>query len=290
MSLLAIGLAPRGAVASPDRIAVTDVYAEPGLGDDAGAVTLLVRAALDRPERAVVPLAELATAAGSDGERVVVDLDRIPEVATALGARWVVVGELVRDGAGVRAALIVLDRAGDVTARVEARAPDGALVELVTPLVEGIAQATGGLPANRTATVSVGQLRRFVRAIRAWRGHRDADAAAALDGADPTVALKVPATEEVAHALWQDPSLGADARLIAVLAAGTPRDVVELATGSSGRDRAARAMARMALSDAGAAEKELAGVPRGDARDPRVLRARAALAAMRRDASGRDAL
>ncbi len=270
--------------AAPVRTVVVELYAEPGLRDEAGAATLLLRAALDHPDRPVVSLRELAVAVGSDGDRVIVPVERVAEIARALDARWLLLGELVRQGPRVHATIHVFDGRGDPVEHVVANAADGDLGGLLTALVAGIARATGD-PPGRVPAVSVGQLRRFVRATSAWRSGRTADAIAALDGADALISLKVPSAQEAGRALWSDPSIGTEDRLRAALAAGTPADVVGLAQGDDATARGARALVAIALSDSAAVAAEL----KAGGAHPWLTLARAQLARLRRESKPRDA-
>src|SRR5262245_10282895 len=87
-------LAAGARAAEAGRLAVAQTHAEADLSDEAGGFTLLLEAALDRPDRPVVPAVEL--------EGVVLDLDAAAPVLARLGADGLIACDLSRGAIGLR--------------------------------------------------------------------------------------------------------------------------------------------------------------------------------------------
>ena len=241
--------------ADAGRLVVVDTYAEADLADQAGAVTLLLRAALDRPGHAVVTADELRAA-----KIPLARLDQLgplKEGLAALGADGVIACELARAGVGVRGTLLAIDKDGVVVAAGAVVAGDGDVTGLATALLRLAAPLAGNDAV--APSVSVGQLRPFVWAAAAIRRGDLAGAARDLAPAEPLVPLKVPSIGVTLRPGWAGAAADQPTALAIAQAAGTPKDVLDLAPGNSPRERAARAMAKLsgaALDDAAA---ELAG-------------------------------
>jgi len=264
--------------ASAGRIAVDDAHGEADAADEAAAFTLLIRSALDQPEHPVVPAAEL------DAQRPLTAA-RAAKALAALPADHLILTDVQRSGVGLRASLLVLGADGGVVDATTVRAGDGDVRALADGALARITAATG-VPARKVARASLGQLRPYIDAQRAARAGRAAAAAEALQTADPSVARRVSAARERLRAVWTDPSLPLEVRLSAARAAGTPRDVLDLAgQGDGAAERAARAGADLATADLGAAAEELDDAPK----HAMTALARAALANERGDNRNRDA-
>jgi predicted Ser/Thr protein kinase/tetratricopeptide (TPR) repeat protein len=274
-ALAVVGVAiPLSDARAEPRVVLAPVYAEPDLGDEAAAIALLIRGAL--PDL-VAPLEAVA-------RNTRPTLDRATEILQATKAEMIVLVALDRLGPTLVISAQIVDRAGDIVGKAIGQAPDGTLSELADEVVTALAQLLA-VTATPIPEFSIGQLRYFARAERAFVAGDKAAAARALDGAYPLVGLKLPAAQATARALWSDPDLELPARLIACLAGGTPRDVFEISAGDLGPvARSARARAHITLSDADAATAEL----RGTSPTPSTALARAALAELRQDHAARD--
>ena len=255
------------------RVVVLDVRAEADLVDDAAAATLLLRSAVDQPAHAVVPPSELA--------RVALPIDQPAALAagmTTLDAALVIACDLRRVGTNVEAAVLAVDRAGAVVAAGTATAGDGDVVGLVRGVATVLEPVVGGRLAVPTA--SVGQLRAFALAARAVTRGDLAGAAEAVAAGEPVVALRVTAIAAALRPGWTGAAADQPTALAIALLAGTPKDILELAPGTTPRERAARALARLAGAALDDAARELAG--RGP-RDPWLDIAAARLAHARGD-------
>src|SRR5688572_29896918 len=103
-----IVLAALVGVAEAGRVVVAETHAESDLTDEAGGFTLMLRAALDRPGRNVVPSHEL--------RGVVIEIDEVAAVLDKLDAEALVACDLERDGAGLRMSVVAVKRDGTVAA------------------------------------------------------------------------------------------------------------------------------------------------------------------------------
>ena len=255
------------------RVIVLDVRAEADLLDDAAAATLLLRSAIDQPTHAVVPPSELA--------RVALPIDQPAALATGmttLDAELVIACDLLRVGTSVQASVLAVDRTGAVIAAGTATAGDGDALGLVRAVATVLEPALGGRLTVPSA--SVGQLRAYALAARAVTRGDLAAAATAVAAGEPVVALRVPAIAAALRPGWSGAAADQPTALAIALLAGTPKDILELAPGTSPRERAARALARLAGAALDDAARELAG--RGP-RDPWLDVAAARLAHARGD-------
>jgi tetratricopeptide (TPR) repeat protein len=259
-------------VARAGRVVVLDVRAEAELDDTAGAVTLLLRSAIDGRGRAVVPPPELA--------KVALPIDQPPALAAgmrALDAELVIACDVARSGTGLSASILAVDATGAVRAAGTAAAGEGDAVGLTRAIATVLAPTVGDLTV---ATASVGQLRPFVVAAHAVaRGDLAAAARAAAIG-EPVVALRVSAIAAALRPGWAGAAADRATALAIAQVAGTPKDVLDLAPGATPRERAARALARLAGAALDDAARELAGKP---GREPWLDVAAARLAHARGD-------
>ncbi len=279
LGLLLVLVAPRPAAADGAGILFAPTYADPDLREEAGALSLLVRGALDADGTGLVAPYELVR------RGVAPSLARAREVVTAAKARFLVVSDLDRLGPTLLASAHVLDHTGSVVAKISAVAPEGAIDELADELARALAPPLG-LRAGKIPDVAVGQLRPFFEAERQLAAGRPADAARALTGGESLVALRVPAAAQLARVVAADASLALPDRAAAAAVAGTPREVF-LLTGADKTPavRALRALAHVELADATRARAELIGI----LLDPATALARAALGQLEQRADQRDA-
>jgi hypothetical protein len=261
----------RVATARAGGVVVPPAHGEPDVADEADAFTLVVRAALEHGDAPAQPTPlRLADAASA---------------AARAHADWVIFAEVARHGTGLSAALLIVRATGEVAGAAQVEAGDADLHGLATQAIAQIVAVTGGPPPS-VRPAALGELRPFVRAQRAAALGQLADAGAALATAEPQVALRVPTAAAGLAPGWIDASQPLEVRVRAALAAATPRELGELAaTGTGPVERAARAFAALATSDATRAERELAGAPT----HPLILRARVVLAEIRNDRPARDA-
>ncbi|MBK9034398.1 MAG: serine/threonine protein kinase [Myxococcales bacterium] len=238
--------------AAAGRVVVVDVRAEVDLDDQAGAVTLLLRTALDRAGRPVVAPGELA--------RVALPIDQPAALGAgmaALDADTVIACDLLRVGTSLQASILAVDRTGAVVAAGTASAGDGDAVGLTRAIVAVVAPAIGG--GGTVPAASVGQLRPFVAAAHAVARGDLAAAARVVAAGDPVIALRVSAIAAALRPGWAGAAADQPSALTIAQLAGTPKDVLDLAPGSSPRERAARALARLAGAALDEAARELAG-------------------------------
>lgn len=121
-------------VARAGRVVVLDVRAEAELDDTAGAVTLLLRSAIDGRGRAVVPPPELA--------KVALPIDQPPALAAgmrALDAELVIACDVARSGTGLSASILAVDATGAVRAAGTAAAGEGDAVGLTRAIATVLA-------------------------------------------------------------------------------------------------------------------------------------------------------
>ncbi|MBK7074738.1 MAG: serine/threonine protein kinase [Myxococcales bacterium] len=259
-------------VARAGRVVVLDVRAEADLDDAAGAVTLLLRSSIDGHGRAVVPAPELA--------RVAMPIDRPATLAAsmqALDADLVIACDLARSGTGLSASILAVDDTGAVRAAGTAAAGDGDAVALTRALVAVLKPTVGDLTVP---AASIGQLRPFVAAAHAVARGDLAAAARAVAIGEPVVALRLPAIAAALRPGWAGAAADRASALAIAQIAGTPKDILELAPGATPRERAARALARLAGAALDDAARELTGKP---GREPWLDVAAARLAHARGD-------
>lgn len=274
---------------SADRPSVlfAPTYGDSDLRDHAGAVSLLVRGALDPNGSGVVAPYVLTR------EGVAPTLENGREVMASASARYLIVSEVDRKGIHLTASAHVLNAAGTIVAKAYASAPEGAVAELATKLSQPIAEAIGRTAA-KIPDVSVGQLRPYIRAELFFGGKKSAEAAEALAAADPLVGLRVASAGQLARAVAADTTLSLADRLTAIATTGVPRDVLSLSgSDASPAARAHRALASVEATDAAQARRELADDGKSanadPATDPVSQLARAALARLEHQGEARDA-
>lgn len=263
-------------------------YGDPDVREQAGAVSLLVRGALDPNGGGLVAPYELTR------QGVAPTLENAREVLASASARYLIVSEVDRSGTSLTASAHVVNAAGTIVAKAFASAPEGAIAELATKLSQPIADAVGRTAA-KIPDVSIGQLRPYIRAELLFAANKSAEAVEALAAADPLIGLRVPAAAHLARAIAADTGLALGDRLTAMATTGVPRDVLSLGgTDASPAARAHRALASVEATDAAQARRELAddaakpstkdGPP-----DPVSQLARAALARLEHQGEARDA-
>lgn len=264
-----------------DRAAVlfAPTYGDPDLREQAGAVSLLMRGALDPNGDGFVAPYDLTR------QGVAPTLENAHDVIASASARLLVVSEIDRKGTTLVGTAHVVDATGNIVAKASASAPEGALNELASQLSQPLAEALG-MTVAKIPDVSIGQLRPYVQAEMLFAAKKSADAADALASAEPLIGLHVPSAAQLARAIASDTSLPLADRLAAMSATGVPHDVLAL-SGSDGSPaaRAYRALASVSSTDAAQARRELAGDPT----DPVSQLARAALARLEQHGDARDA-
>ena len=127
-------------VARAGRVVVLDVRAEAELDDTAGAVTLLLRSAIDGRGRAVVPPPELA--------KVALPIDQPPALAAgmrALDAELVIACDVARSGTGLSASILAVDATGAVRAAGTAAAGEGDAVGLTRAIATVLAPTVAAM-------------------------------------------------------------------------------------------------------------------------------------------------
>jgi tetratricopeptide (TPR) repeat protein len=272
---VAVLLATSGIADAGARVLFAPVYGEADVADEAAAVHLLVRSAFsaDDPTAIIDVVGRPPT------------LDGAASALNAVDAQHLVLIEVDRLGPSLAATVQIIDRTGAIAGKLATQAGDGGVTELATDLAREIGRVSG-LAVTDPIDLSTGQLRPFARALQLVHDGKPEDAARALAGADPLIALRVSAAGAVATSLWKDDKLDPAARLIACIVACPPRDVMTLtATDRSAAARSARAHAQVGLSDAAAAALELSGMP--ESADTAL--ARAAISHLRQDRKARDA-
>ncbi len=280
VAIVAAGLGGAPGAASAERASIlfASTYGDPDLRDQAGAVSLLMRGALDPTGGVLVAPYEMAQ------QGLAPTLDRAPEVIASAAARFLVVSEIDRKGTTLIGSAHVINAAGNIVAKASASAPEGATGELASQLSKPVADALG-LTVSKIPDVSVGQLRPFIRAETLFGAKNSAGAADALSSAEPRIGLRVPSAAQLARAIGSDASLPLSDRLTAMFATGVPRDVVA----TSGADtsptaRAYRALANVENTDATQARREL----NATSTDAVSELARAALARLEQKVDARD--
>ena len=146
------GVSARKAHAGP--LVVVPAHGTADVTDEAGALTLLVRAALSRPDRPLATLSETETA---EKWTIGTAQKRLP----VINANAAVLMDVARDGTALRAAVVVISAGGKVESLV-VRSGDGDVRGLAEGIVRHVASATGAL-SGAIPYGSLGELRPLVR-------------------------------------------------------------------------------------------------------------------------------
>jgi tRNA A-37 threonylcarbamoyl transferase component Bud32 len=255
------------APARADQLALPDAHGEPDVQDEAFAVGVLVRGALDHAPVVVVDAQPVALAKATGA-------------CAAAGADHLVLVDVARDGVGLRATFAIASATGALQLG-DARAGDGDVAGLAAAVVAKIA-AAAQVSAAPVPAVSLGQLRPYAAAARDRAEPRAA--AAALEDASPATAATVPALRAamapvIAAITSAASGVAPEAQVIAARAAGATAALEALAAGHGKAAAAARAFAALDRDDLAAAEAAIGKAPAGAL----VALVQAALAARRGD-------
>ena len=290
--LLGVIVPARPAVAQGAAV-LLDLDAQPELGEQAAAVSLLLRSYVKTGERPLVPRHELALAIEAFTGRaprgsLTVTQDLAPRLAEQLGADRILVVQLQQSPKRLMAVGLVYGPAGKRVARISVSVAVGELADMARQIAERLAPAIGATVVDGPS-VGLAELRPFVAAQAALLTADEAAAARAVEIALPnTTAAKLSAVLDVLRSLAEEPGLTKQTRVQARLLMGDWTAAVELADEGLEADpkniglRAAKARAKVALRDFDAAEREL-DMLKGARNVPAVAVARAALAVERGD-------
>jgi tetratricopeptide (TPR) repeat protein len=282
--------------ASAGQVVVADLYGEPDVRAEAGAVSLLLRSRLFVGKRAAVSrqalIEGLKRVFRVRRPALVVDASQ-PEVLAAVGADRLISGEVRRWGTGLLAIVHAYDGDGVLLGTIVERASYGQLQKLAGTLATKLATLIDD-ELFEPGEASLGQLRPFVLASQELLKGKPAVAARALASANQSVGSSVPAAKDVLNEVINHPELGLEDRLTVAMAGADARVVLKLVEEQLAKDPtneialAIRARARMGRLEFDQAEKDIAAISGGKS-NVYVL-AQAQLAHHRGKLEERDAL
>ncbi|MCX5743484.1 MAG: serine/threonine-protein kinase [Proteobacteria bacterium] len=166
--------------AAANKLVMPDLHGEADVADEAAAVSMLVRSALMHDTRTLVQPDLLP-------EHLTVAL--APATLAKIDADTAILGELVREGTGLRVTMILVGREGASTVSL-VRAGDGDVRGLAAGILERIRDTTH-VTAGPVPAVGLGRLRPYIAAGRAMATDPAAGAAELAD-AIPTTANAAP--------------------------------------------------------------------------------------------------
>ena len=244
--------------AHAQRLIVSDMA---GDGDEPLATSLLLRSMLRSGERPLVGRAELKAALDKAPQAratgLVVNPAGVQALCKELSADRLLAGELSRDDVHLELTLRVYDRSGALVSASSVRTARGELAPLALEAAKKMAKDTGA-QVDEGVNASLGELRPFVRAAQLLDDNPKA-AAEALQVATPGVAERVPAAKEIADALWRNPSVATEERVVAAMAAGETQQAEHIGDGDpkNAQARGETARAELQHADLARAEKTL---------------------------------
>jgi predicted Ser/Thr protein kinase len=254
-----------------------------GESDEASAATLIARGHLMGGQRPVVPRQEMLLAldrvSAAKRAGLAVEMAGAAALLKDLGADRLITGELIKDDTSLSLTLKSYDGSATLLAAQSVKASRGEVAALVLEGLKRIAADTGVDIADRPS-VSLGELRPFVRAEQLLQQNNPKAAADALQVAIRSVAARAPGAKEVADQVWRDPKVPTDSRIGAALAAGETKEAVKLGEAqppANSEVRAQTARAHLANAEPKKAEKDLAPLKKESGSDVLSL-ARAELA------------
>ncbi len=270
--------------AHAETAVITDLAAPPGLREQAGAVSLLVRSMLEARGRPIVSRREIQAAleaitGTSKRTELSATLDIASDLMGKLQADRVFMGSVSADGRAMVISADVLAPPVRRLAHFSATVAPGQESNVARQIARWLAPVLDGHAVD-IAPTSLGKLRPFVIAANALAAHDQQGAARALEMASRETGTRLSGAKEVGQSVWQTLDVDNDLRIHAALVVGEPKVASQLADQELRRDadsavgHAGKARALTALNDLAGAERELALLYKANPATPAVALAR----------------
>ena len=279
LAMVVLGAVAFAPAAHAKGLVIADVYGEPDVRAEAGAVTLLVNTALAEGPQPAVERARLQAALEKAGVPIRGGLSVPPGktgvILKALGADYLVSGVMARRGTRLLVTLRISDAAAKTLGVYQLTAPSGEVGLLARELAGRVARVTKATP-GAVPDSGLADLRPYASAAEALADKDSKEALDALSAGSSATAKNVRAARAIAESMLADKTTpdGARAGLLALLdpsAVGqTDAQVAELK--GQNPELAALVTAKKAHAAGDAAAREAALVPLLVAGDPRTLR------------------